>query len=306
MRPIHERTGGAGKRVESDGRRADRDRRDQRGSGRPGQARQQSAHRRRFGVAPPTAVSIDLPLRATGDADFGLTPYLLRDPELVEAIEERGYRKVLGNRWERPIDDTRIASVDLLIAGYRTRTRDTVRVGDVVTTEVPGLAEALRRPGVDVDVDILLTDRSPINATVLIPDAASMLGLKAWARTVRQESRDAEDLWRCLEIALADGVDRQMLDADPTLGLITRSFSASSAPGVRRSTRSRPVRTRTNAPDAAPGSERSSPWWGASLTSLDEKRCTVGASTLDGINSSILDPAVEFALVEANNFPISR
>ena len=60
-------------------------------------------------------LSIDLPLRATGDADFGLLPYLLRDPELVDAIEERGYRKVLGNRWERPIDDTRVAAVDLLI-----------------------------------------------------------------------------------------------------------------------------------------------------------------------------------------------
>ncbi len=165
-------------------------------------------------------LSIDLPLRATGDADFGLTPYLLRDRELVDAIEERGYRKVLGNRWERPIDDTRVASVDLLIAGYQTRVRDTVRVGDVVTTEVPGLAEALRRPGVAVEVDIVLTDGSPISASVLIPDAASTLGLKAWARTVRQESRDAEDLWRCLEIALADGVDRQMLDTDPTLGQI--------------------------------------------------------------------------------------
>ena len=86
-------------------------------------------------------LSIDLPLRATGDADFGLPPYLLRDPELVTAIEGRGYRKVLGNRWERPIDATRVAAVDLLVPTYR-GARHTVRVGDVVTTEVPGLAEA--------------------------------------------------------------------------------------------------------------------------------------------------------------------
>ncbi len=103
-------------------------------------------------------------------------------------------------------------SVDLLIAGYQTRVRDTVRVGDVVTTEVPGLAEALRRPG-DV-VDIVLTDGSPLSTSVLIPDAASTLGLKAWARTVREESRDAEDLWRCFEIALADGIDRQMFSVE--------------------------------------------------------------------------------------------
>ena len=34
-------------------------------------------------------LSIDLPLRATADADFGLPPYLLREPELVAAIEAR-------------------------------------------------------------------------------------------------------------------------------------------------------------------------------------------------------------------------
>jgi len=165
-------------------------------------------------------LAIDLPLRATGDADFGLPSYLLREPELVAAIEKRGYRKVLGNRWERPIDATRVASVDLLIPTYRSRARDTVRVGDVVTTEVPGLAEALRRPGIEADVEIVLTDGATIGAHVLIPDAASTLGLKAWARTVRQESRDAEDLWRCLEIALADGVTAATLHDDATLAQI--------------------------------------------------------------------------------------
>lgn len=165
-------------------------------------------------------LSIDLPLRATGDADFGLTPYLLREPELVAAIEERGYRKVLGNRWERPIDATRVASVDLLVPTYRSRARHTVRVGDVVTTEVPGLAEALRRPGIEADVEIVLTNGTTIGAYVLLPDAASTLGLKTWARTVRQESRDAEDLWRCLEIALAEGVTAETLNDDATLAQI--------------------------------------------------------------------------------------
>lgn len=85
-------------------------------------------------------LSIDLPLRATGDADLGLPPYLLREPDLVAAIEERGYRKVRGNRWERPIDATRIASVDLPSPTFRSRARDTVRVGDVVTTEAASSA----------------------------------------------------------------------------------------------------------------------------------------------------------------------
>lgn len=58
---------------------------------------------------------LDLPLRATGDADFGVPPHVLRRPELVDAIEALGYRKVAGNRWECPIDDRRVAAVDLLI-----------------------------------------------------------------------------------------------------------------------------------------------------------------------------------------------
>lgn len=169
-------------------------------------------HQQRLGV--------NLPLRATGDADFGVPPFLLREPDLVAAIEARGYQKVAGNRWERPIDASRTAAVDLLIPTYRSRARDTVRVGDVVTTEVPGLAEALRRPAVDMTVDIVLTNESTMSARVVIPDAAATLALKAWARTVRREDRDAEDLWRCLEIALVEGVTAEALQSDAALGQI--------------------------------------------------------------------------------------
>lgn len=47
-----------------------------------------------------------------------------------------------------------VAALDLLVPSNRTRARNTVNVGDVVTTEVPGLAEALRRPGIHVAVDL--------------------------------------------------------------------------------------------------------------------------------------------------------
>jgi hypothetical protein len=108
-------------------------------------------------------LAIDLPLRATGDADFGVPPHLLREPGLVLAIEARGYAKVAGNRWERPIAAARVAAIDLLIPTYRSRARDTVQVGDIVTTEVPGLAEALRRPGIETNIDIVLTDGSTMS-----------------------------------------------------------------------------------------------------------------------------------------------
>ncbi len=162
-------------------------------------------------------LALDIPLRATGDADFGVPPHVLREPELVDAIEAMGYAKVAGNRWERPIDDHRVATVDLLVPTYRSRARDTVTVGSVVTTEVPGLAEALRRPAVTVDVEMVLTDQSALSTTVTLPDAVGMLALKAMVRTVRTEARDAEDLWRCLEVAAADRVEPATFDSSEPL-----------------------------------------------------------------------------------------
>jgi hypothetical protein len=124
-------------------------------------------------------LGLDLPLRATGDADFGVPPHLLRRPELVQAIEALGYDKAFGNRWERAIDERRVAAVDLLVPAYRSRARPTVKVGDVVTTEVPGLAEALRRPGVTIDAELRLTDGTVLTTTVVLPDAIGTLALKA-------------------------------------------------------------------------------------------------------------------------------
>ena len=162
-------------------------------------------------------LGLDLPLRATGDADFGVPPHVLRRPDLVEAIKRLGYHKVFGNRWERQVDERRVAAVDLLVPAYRSRARDTVKVGDVVTTEVPGLAEALRRPRIKVDAELRLTDGARLQTTVVLPDAIGTLAMKALVRAMRREWRDAEDLWRCLEIAAAEGVEPSEFDDSATL-----------------------------------------------------------------------------------------
>ncbi len=159
-------------------------------------------------------LGLDLPLRATGDADIGVPPAVLRDPSLAEHVEALGYRKVRGNRWERSLADRRTATIDLLVPAYTSRTRHTVRVGDVVTTEVPGLATALLRPGVALDATLRLSDGTVRATTITLPDAYATLVLKARARTVRSENRDAEDLWRCLEIAAADGVNPDFVPPD--------------------------------------------------------------------------------------------
>lgn len=164
-------------------------------------------------------LGLDLPLRATGDADFGVPPYLLEQPALVRAIEGLGYEKVVGNRWERRIDQRRVAAVDLLIPAYTSRPRHTKRVGGVVTTEVPGLAVALRRPGTSVDAELRLTTGAICETRIMLPDALATLELKARVRTVRDEERDAQDLWRCLEIAANDGVTPELVDAEGGAGL---------------------------------------------------------------------------------------
>jgi len=162
-------------------------------------------------------LGLDLPLRGTADADFGVPRHVLRQPDLVEAIEALGYAKTFGNRWERPVDGRGVAAVDLLVPAYTSRARDTVKVGDVVTTEVPGLAVAFRRPGLTVQAELHMTDGVIVTTDIVLPDAIGTLALKAGARSVRNESRDAEDLWRCLEVAAADGVTPEMFDADTAL-----------------------------------------------------------------------------------------
>ena len=159
-------------------------------------------------------LGLDLPLRATGDADFGVPPHLLREAALVPAIEARGYEKVAGNRWERRVDKRRVTTVDLLIPSYTSRPRHTKRVGDIVTTEVPGLAAALRRPGITIEAELRLTNGKRRATTIMLPDALAMLILKAQVRNIRDEERDAQDLWRCLEIASADGVTPEALNAE--------------------------------------------------------------------------------------------
>lgn len=151
-------------------------------------------------------LGLDLPLRTTADADFGVPPHVLQRPDLTQAIEGRGYARVLGNRWERRLDERRVATVDLLVPAYRSRARHTVRIGDVVTTEVPGLAEAFLRPGVRIDATFVLTDGTQLETSVVLPDAIGTLAMKAFVRAVRSEPRDAEDLWRCLEVAASEGV----------------------------------------------------------------------------------------------------
>lgn len=74
--------------------------------------------------------------RETGDADLGVPPVVVREEGIIGRLIERGYERVEGNRFARPIDDVpvtirgaeapRSAIVDVLVPSYRTRARSEV------------------------------------------------------------------------------------------------------------------------------------------------------------------------------------
>ena len=195
---------------------------------------------------------VDVPVRGTGDADCGVPPWVLHQGNLVTAIEQRGYTKTTGCRWEREIDDIRTAAVDLLVPAYTSHARSSKQVGDVNTTEIPWLAEAFIAEPCVLDAEFHLFGREILHTTVALPNPKTMLLIKAGARAARNEDRDATDLWRCLEVANADGVTaadyegmdvatakqtllREMGRSGAALEVITRDVSPEEA--ARRSTR---------------------------------------------------------------------
>ncbi len=169
-----------------------------------------SLHAQRWRLGP-------LLYRQTQDADLGVPPAVVRDTGILARLEDLGYEKVAGNRFERQLDPPassaeaeggeRVAAIDVLVPAYTSRARDNVRVGELQTTEVRGLALALNRPPVRASLEMVMLDgETTLTADVLLPDEQSALVLRAYAWHVRAEGKDAVDLWRALEIASAAGV----------------------------------------------------------------------------------------------------
>lgn len=158
--------------------------------------------------------------RATQDVDLGVKPFVARNPDLTDSLVQLGYNKVAGNRFRRQVSNLQTASgdnrsvVDILVPAYTSRPRANRAIGDLVTTEVPGLALAFQRQPVDLLLRVQLLDGSKIEFPVRLPDEVSMLVLKIMARTVRREDRDAVDVWRALEVCATAGIQNADLGAD--------------------------------------------------------------------------------------------
>lgn len=152
--------------------------------------------------------------RVTLDADLGTPPVVVRDFTLVERLTERDYKQVAGDRFAKPVDDipaegktdTREAVIDILLPAYTSRPSQNKRAGDVVATEALGLAAALQRPPLVLELELQRLNGEVLDVVLSFPDEASALVLKAFATRARYKPTDHADVWRCLEIAHTAGV----------------------------------------------------------------------------------------------------
>lgn len=185
--------------------------------------------------------------RETGDTDLGVPPVVVRDAHLVERLLDLGYQRAMGNRFVRPIDDvpvriaggvpaSRHAVVDVLVPSYRSRARHTRRIGgDLVTTEVPGLATALARPPLMLELALRRLNGERLDVAIAFPDEAAALTMKGLATRVRTKDTDVVDVWRCLEVAFAAGVSASAFAdavAARSVAAVRSLFASRDGPGM--------------------------------------------------------------------------
>lgn len=95
-------------------------------------------------------VSDQVPLRETTDADLGVSPQVVADPRLPQALRDRNYAlSGAANRFVRDRDGGRgrlEVVIDVLAPSYRGGLRPNQRHGDLFVDEIPGLAFALSVP----------------------------------------------------------------------------------------------------------------------------------------------------------------
>ena len=152
--------------------------------------------------------------RVTLDADLGTPPAVVHDHALVERLIALGYQQVAGDRFARAVDDipagvetdTREAVIDILLPAYSSRPAQHRRAGDLVASEALGLAAALQRPPVVIDLKLLRLNGELLEIGLSFADEPSALVLKAFATRARYTTTDHTDVWRCLEIAHAAGI----------------------------------------------------------------------------------------------------
>jgi hypothetical protein len=168
--------------------------------------------------------------RETADTDVGVPPAVVRDHHLPDRLRDLGYDQIEGNRFARTMPDIPVrvmrgrdlpprAVIDVLVPAYTSRARRNHRISDnVVTTEVLGLATALQRPPVVMSLQLYRLNGDALTADLCFPDEVAALVLKGLSIRARNKATDVVDVWRCLEVALAAGVQPTDFADDATAG----------------------------------------------------------------------------------------
>lgn len=182
--------------------------------------------------------------RVTLDADLGTPPVVVRDHTLAERLSELGYEQVAGDRFAKPVadipagdeTDTREAVIDILLPAYTSRPSQNKRAGDVVATEALGLAAALQRPPLAIQLELQRLNGEVLDVVLSFPDEACALVLKAFATRPRHKPTDHTDVWRCLEIAHAAGVTTEAFTESDEMSkgadLVRSLFADRHGPGM--------------------------------------------------------------------------
>lgn len=134
------------------------------------------------------------------------------------------------------LDGPALATIDILLPAYQTRARQNVTVGDITTIEVAGLADALRRTPVAMELDLTRSNGVRLEASVVLPDEPAALGVKSFAWVNRGAGKDAVDIWRCLEVCNRAGVSQEEFTDGRLVevrGIINAAFADLDSPGMK-------------------------------------------------------------------------
>jgi hypothetical protein len=128
------------------------------------------------------------------------------------------------------------AYIDVLVPAYTSRARNNKRIGNsLVLTEAHGLADALLRPPIQLELEMHRLNGEVLRADLSFADEVSALVLKASTTQIRSKDTDIVDIWRCLEICNAAqiGPDSFLAGAPAEAADVVRAlFSSREGAGI--------------------------------------------------------------------------
>ncbi|HEX5597269.1 MAG TPA: hypothetical protein VFX61_14820 [Micromonosporaceae bacterium] len=200
-------------------------------------------------------VSDQVPMRETADADFAALPEVVGDPRLPAALQKRGYvSQKAANRFIREYEDAHgrlDLVIDILAPSFQGILLPNQQHGELFVDEVPGLAPALNRPAMSLELRVRLTGGEGLGMRLTLPDLQSAICVKALAYQGRFADKDAVDLWRLMNAAHAAGLRADHWPASTSwrraAQVLHRFFGRPRATGLNQISRATADQTRMQA-----------------------------------------------------------